>query len=595
MSLLTKEQVLASEKDKHYLFVLNSLKDYLFYDNGIDDINLHPVLYFLKRVLSEKEDPLSIKYKDLEKMLETDIDDSAMLELSHLEYGEEGNTEIWDKTLRSVYEAVSKGEITVDELGLFSVGFSGTSNFSGYYKTPKSILNLANKVLNIQNKEKVADIGCGNGAFLIEAWKSEDKAYYYGCEKEPPYANCSNIRTSFLKGNFEIQFEDAFNLPKDVSKRFDKIFSNYPFKVPVRNLQEGKDYLESLEARIPSISKGTSSDWIYNALLCDLLTENGKAVGIMTNGSTWNNTDKAIRQYFIENGLVEAIISLPAKLFDETSIPTSMIIMSKGNKSVKLVDATDLFEAERRVNKLSETNIEEILKALKKDGEHSLTVSKEKLRDNDYSLNYDRYIVQARKTFKNQATFESVIRSITRGAAIKADELDRISTKEVTNKNYLMLGNIHDGIIDEELPYLSNIDANLERYCLKKNNLILSKNGFPFKVAVANPKEGQQILANGNLYIIEVDEEKANPYYLKAFFESEQGIASLKSIVVGATIKNIGVEGLKNLNIPVPPLEDQNSIAEKYQATQDEIKVYKMRLAKAVDRLYHIFDEGEEC
>ena len=158
-----------------------------------------------------------------------------------------------------------------------------------------------------------------------------------------------------------------------------------------------------------------------------------------------------------------------------------------------------------------------------------------------------------------------------------------------------MLGNIHDGIIDEELPYLSVIEKNLERYCLKRNNLILSKNGYPFKLAIANPKEGQLILANGNLFIIEIDEEKANPYYLKAFFESEQGVAALKSIVVGATIPNIGVESLKSLLIPIPSLEEQYRIAEKYQATQDEIKVLKLRLAKAVDRLYHIFDEGDNC
>ena len=60
--------------------------------------------------------------------------------------------------------------------------------------------------------------------------------------------------------------------------------------------------------------------------------------------------------------------------------------------------------------------------------------------------------------------------------------------------------------------------------------------------------------------VIEIDEEKANPYFIKAFFESEQGIAALKSIVVGSTIPNIGVESLKSLKIPIPSLEEQNKI-----------------------------------
>ena len=58
--------------------------------------------------------------------------------------------------------------------------------------------------------------------------------------------------------------------------------------------------------------------------------------------------------------------------------------------------------------------------------------------------------------------------------------------------------------------------------------------GYPYKVAVAEVKEGQKIMGNGNLYIVELDEEKIDPYYLAAFLSSEQGTAALKSITVGA-------------------------------------------------------------
>lgn len=107
-------------------------------------------------------------------------------------------------------------------------------------------------------------------------------------------------------------------------------------------------------------------------------------------------------------------------------------------------------------------------------------------------------------------------------------------------------------------------------------------------------QEGQRILANGNLYIIELDEEKANPYYIKAFFDSEQGHAVLKSITVGAAMPNIGVDKLKKVEIPLPPMEEQERIAQKYQATLDEIAVIKLRLEKAVSKLHHIFDEESE-
>lgn len=106
-------------------------------------------------------------------------------------------------------------------------------------------------------------------------------------------------------------------------------------------------------------------------------------------------------------------------------------------------------------------------------------------------------------------------------------------------------------------------------------------------------KEGQHILANSNLYIIELDEEKDNPYYIKAFIDSEQGHTVLKSITVGAAMPNIGVDKLKKVETPLPSMNDQEHIAQEYQATLDEISVTKLHLEKAVNKLHHNWDE--EC
>lgn len=75
---------------------------------------------------------------------------------------------------------------------------------------------------------------------------------------------------------------------------------------------------------------------------------------------------------------------------------------------------------------------------------------------------------------------------------------------------------------------------------------------------------------------------------------SEQGHAVLKSITVGAAMPNIGVDKLKKVEIPLPPMEEQERIAQKYQATLDEIAVIKQSLEKAVNKLHHIFDEESE-
>ena len=134
------------------------------------------------------------------------------------------------------------------------------------------------------------------------------------------------------------------------------------------------------------------------------------------------------------------------------------------------------------------------------------------------------------------------------------------------------------------------MEAKYEKFCLKDNSLILSKNGYPYKTAVANVGEGKRILANGNLFVIELDGEQANPYYIKAFFESELGVKTLEKITVGSAIPNISMDKLRKIAIPLPSMDEQNRIASNYRRKLDEIAEIKKQLEKAQNELSHIFD-----
>lgn len=445
--------------------------------------------------------------------------------------------------------------------------------------TPESLGNLADELLEIKANDKFADFCCGAGIVVADVVKNHPTVEAYGFDKLVSSIAIAKIYNDLSEGKITFEAKDIFELglDEDNGRCFDKIFANYPFGMRIKELGLGNQYLEQLEKRIPSVSKATSSDWLFNSVMVDMLSEDGKAVGIMTNGSTWNQSDSAIRSYFIENGLIECVIALPARLFAGTAIATSMIVFSRNNKGVRLVDASELFVEGRRVNELSYENISLIINATKNDSDISMYVSAEQLRDNDYVLSMNRYIVH---DVADGMAFGDVIKRITRGAQLNAKALDEITTTVPTDMQYLMLANIKNGLIDKELPYLKSIDKKNDKYCLSNHCLILSKNGYPYKIAVAEVKEGQRILGNGNLYIIELDEEKADPYYLAAFFGSEQGTAALRSITVGATIPNIGVEQLTKLVIPIPPIEKQKEIADKYKTVKDEITMLQLKLEK---------------
>ena len=459
--------------------------------------------------------------------------------------------------------------------------------------TPDSIIALSAEILDCTKKDMVADICCGGGSFIVNHIIQNKGAAIIGYEINYKMKIISEIRIDLLGDNTTIVLGNVFETIPESGRKFDKIFSNYPFGLRLRMLNTEVPYLSKLLTDNPAFSKATSSDWIFNSLICDSLSKKGKAVAIITNGSTWNNIDIPARKYFVENGLIESVIALPKSLFMFSNLATSLVVFSHNNKSIRLVDASDLCINGRRTNTISDENITEIIKALNNDSSISKVISLKELRDNDYSLHFGRYN-NSKIVIKNGVKFESIIKKITRGAPCNAKELDEMASKVPTNMQYLMLANIKNGLIDDELPYLSTIEKKYEKYCLKNNNLILSKNGYPYKVAVVNKDGNKQILANGNLYIIELDENKANPFYIKAFLDSEDGIAALKSITVGATIPNIGVEDLKSLVIPLPTIAEQERVAKRYQAVRDEVLVLNKRLEQALNRLQHCFDDEKE-
>ncbi len=460
--------------------------------------------------------------------------------------------------------------------------------FGGENETPHSIIKLIIQLMHIQKEDKVADLGCGIGCFITEAASQTPEAEFFGIEINTTSKQIASLKGNLVSDNVEIDQGDMFDLCN--CKKFDKVFSNYPFGIQLRNMRGGRDYLEELKMTFPDIVKATSSDWIYNSLLLSTLKETGKAYAIMTNGSTWNGTDKSIREYFVRKGFIETIISLPANMFSGMSMATTLIVLSYGNSSVRMIDASKIFIVGRRQNIFSDENIALIVNLLSTDTENSALVSFDDIAKNDYVINPSRYLAEEIE-IKDGVEFGSVIKRITRGAPLRAEELDKMVSLEPTMYQYLMLANIKDGIIDENLPYIKDIDQKLEKYCIKNNSLVLSKNGAPFKVAVAEVEEGKKILGNGNLYIIELDEEKINPFYLKAFFDSEIGETVLKRIAVGATMPNITVEALKKINVPMPTMEKQIQVVERTRAKMDEVKVLRLRLERAIQSMKTFFEE----
>lgn len=451
--------------------------------------------------------------------------------------------------------------------------------------TPRGILKLAAKILDVQENESVLELCSGKGNFFVELALLRENIKYTGIELSMANNFIANIRASVLERDISSVLSDAMTYKAE--NKADKLFANYPFLI---NFPDMENIVKDMEM-LPDNIKRASSDWIFNLKLVEQMKSGGKAVAVMTNGTTWNSTDKKIREYFVKSGFIEATILLPPKLFPGISVATTLVIFSHGNTNIKMIDAGENFTKEGRRNVLSDNDISDILDLLQKDGKNSITISIKEIAENDYIINARRYLEKAPE-IKDGVAIANIVKSITRGAQLRASDLYENKSAEPTNYRYIMLSNINDGdIYFTDNQYLKDIQPNLKKFYARNNSIILTKTGSPdFKSAVVQVAEGIEILATGNMFILEIDETKADPYYVQALFDSELGRALFKSIYVGSAIPTISLEKLKKLEIPLPSLEEQNIIGEKYKEELGRIADLKEKLLTSREKLKRIYN-----
>lgn len=495
------------------------------------------------------------------------------------------------------------------ELALATYIATTESPISYKYETPNSLVDLAKGILKIGPADSVADICCGVGCFLSSVALDNPNQKLAGYDVNAECVAIASIKSDLLGADIYTEYRNAFGLLDSEDgkmQKYSKLFANYPFKLGLQRIGDGNWIKELLKQKYDWINNSTSSDWLFNALLCELMDEDGMAVAIMTKGALLNKADTAAREYFICSRLVRAVILLPDNMIGGTSVSTAMIVLKKNPGYIRMIDARAKYQAGRRINEFSEDDIKSIVNDVHPEpimeedpyyftggSQYAECIDWTHFNPENWFLSPDRYMNDGNYHGFEEIPFDTVIKKISRGAPCTAKELDEMSSSEPTNIQYLTTSSIQDGVITGVMPYLKELKPQYRRYCIKNNNLIVSKNA-PFKFAVADIEEGKTVLANGNVYIIELDEAQINPYFLQAYFNDNWGLKSLQNISIGTTVSSLNVDDIRNLVIPVPALEKQEAIAKAYKAKLDEISLLKLKLDRAREELTSVFIDNVE-
>lgn len=281
---------------------------------------------------------------------------------------------------------------------------------AGEHFTPREVIRLMVNLLFMNDREiltqkgivkTIFDCCAGTGGMLsvaeeyLHELNPDARLEVFGQELNPEsYAICKSDMLikgqkpdNIAKGN-SLKNKDTEKLKGDqfINNKFDYLITNPPFGVKWGKVQaEVKEEHESLGhggrygAGLPSVSDGSFLFLMNLMSKMKPKEQGGSRLAIVFNGSplfsgspSSKKNESSIRQWIIENDLLEAVIALPNQLFYNTGISTYIWIISNNKATerkgkVQLINAVDYFKkmskslGDKR-NELSDQHIEDITK-----------------------------------------------------------------------------------------------------------------------------------------------------------------------------------------------------------------------------------------
>lgn len=302
---------------------------------------------------------------------------------------------------------------TIDVFGdayeyLMTMYASNAGKSGGEFFTPQEVGELLARITLMDKKEvnKVYDPCCGSGGLLLKfakiLGKENVKDGFYGQEVNLTTYNLARINMFLHDINynkFNIARGDTLIDPKHWDDEpFDAIVSNPPYSIK----WEGKSnpLLINDERFAPAgiLAPESKADLAFTMHMLSWLSAKGTAAIVEFPGVLYRGgAEGKIRKYLIDNNYVDTVIQLPSDLFFGTSIATCILVLKKNktDNSILFVDASEEFVRNTNKNKLSDTNIENILSLLKNrvDVENkAILVPNEEIADNDYNISVNSYL-----------------------------------------------------------------------------------------------------------------------------------------------------------------------------------------------------------
>jgi type I restriction enzyme M protein len=292
----------------------------------------------------------------------------------------------------------------------------GGGKYAEYY-TPHSIAKVMAEILvgdNHPTNVTVYDPAAGSGTLLMNiAHKiGQDKCTIYSEDISQKSSNL--LRLNLILNNLSHSIDhiiqgNTITEPKHITKKFDFIVSNPPFKIDFSSDHEKVSRLPNVNDRFFAGSPNTpkkkkDSMEIYLLFIQHImfnLSDTGRAAVVVPTGflTVQSGIGKKIKVKLVEKRWLKGVVSMPSNIFATTGTNVSVIFIDKtNNDKVILIDAsklgTKVKEGKNQKTLLSPDEEQKIIDAFKSKvpiDDFSVALDYDEIKEKNYSFSAGQY------------------------------------------------------------------------------------------------------------------------------------------------------------------------------------------------------------
>ncbi|AQQ52345.1 N-6 DNA methylase [Planococcus lenghuensis] len=471
---------------------------------------------------------------------------------------------------------------------------SRRSRSKGEHSSPETINTAALSILK-PGSGTFYDGAAGLGGGFIEACRQagDTELVLYGQELDPRAWALAKIRL-FLHGIGNVTLKQgnvltdpAFTDDNHV-RQFDYVFMDAPFglTLPHAETLEQDPYSRFLYG-VPS-RRSTDLAFLSHALAS--LNNRGRGIAVTADGALYRGgADAAIRKNILASDMIEAVIALPARLYETAVLPVNLIVFNKNKGAdrkgcILFINAGDrAAEGQRSRRVMTAEEIRRITEVMESGTDvpgFSKWIGTEEVKEGN--LLPSRYLVAS----------EAVIAGIgtVRVFPEQLDQVKRVPLKEraeffsgfnVVSRNkesdqgkyrIVKISDVQDGRLNLEnvTRYAIDNNAKVEKYQLAAGDVILSIRGQALKSAVI-PENSGDLLLSQNFVGIRCG-PRLHPEFLKVYLDSPLGQFLLTSKLSGTTVPTLSRKDVEALEVPDVPIGDQVKVIRSYSSKKADIE-----------------------